>query len=226
MPAHAIAPLTIIEARVLGVLAEKQYTVPDIYPLSLNALVAGCNQKSSRDPVLELAEADVITAIDRLKGDTLIVESSGGRVARYAHNLQRVLQVPSEAVALLAVLMLRGPQTPGELRINSERLHRFSDVSSVEGYLHELADRAAGALVMSLPRAPGSREIRWAHLLCGQDAGGLASGGVRTNPAGRDEAGAALEMRIAALEAQVGTLKADVAALRTRIAGSGNESGA
>lgn len=226
MPAHAVAPLTIIEARVLGVLAEKQYTVPDIYPLSLNALVAGCNQKSSRDPVLELAESDVITAIDRLKGDTLVVESSGGRVARYAHNLQRVLQVPSEAVALLAVLMLRGPQTPGELRINAERLHRFSDVSSVEGYLHELADRAAGALVLPLPRSPGSRETRWAQLLCGQDVGALASGGARTLAAGRDDAGTALELRIAALEAQVDTLKADVAALRTRIVGSATESGA
>jgi uncharacterized protein YceH (UPF0502 family) len=192
---------------VLGVLVEKQHTVPDTYPLSLNAIVAGCNQKSSRDPVLELSEADVIAAIDRLRQDTLVIESSGGRVARYAHNLQRVLQLPSEAVALLAVLLLRGPQTPGELRINAERLHRFSDLSSVEAYLAQLAARSP-PLVAALARAPGAREIRWAHLLgdarSSQQAFAPAAQAAPDPPADRLEV---LEARIAALEAELAALR-------------------
>ena len=159
--------LTPLEARVLGVLAEKQATVPDTYPLSLNALVAGCNQKTARDPVMNASEADVLVAVDSLKGLSLLVESSGSRVARYEHNLARGLVVPSQAVAILAVLMLRGPQTAAELRANCERLHRFADVSSVEGFLDELTARQP-AMVVRLPRAPGSREARWAHLLCGE----------------------------------------------------------
>src|SRR6266542_5185060 len=137
--------LSLLEARVLGVLVEKQRTVPDIYPLSLNALVSGCNQKTSRDPILESSDAQVQATIDHLIGLSLVVESSGGRVMRYAHNVERVLGVPSQAVALLAALMLRGPQTVGELRINCERLHRFVDVSAVEAFLQELASRPAGS---------------------------------------------------------------------------------
>ena len=136
-------------------LAEKQHTVPDTYPLTLNTLISGCNQKTSRDPVIEANEADVLTAIDSLRSLTLVVESSGGRVQRYAHNIERVLQVPSQSVALLVMLMLRGPQTAGELRLNSERLHKFSDISAVEAFLNELAERQAGALVVELPRQPG-----------------------------------------------------------------------
>ena len=107
------------------------------------------------------------SAIDQLKALSLVMESSGGRVMRYAHNVQRVLEVPAQAVAILTVLMLRGPQTAGELRIHTERLHRFSDISAVEGFLHELAARAGGALVIELPRQAGARETRWAHLLSG-----------------------------------------------------------
>ncbi len=199
--------LTSVEARVLGVLVEKHHTVPDTYPLSLNAIVAGCNQKSSRDPVLELSEADVIAAIDRLRQDTLVIESSGGRVARYAHNLQRVLQLPSEAVALLAVLLLRGPQTPGELRINAERLHRFSDLSSVEAYLAQLAERSP-PLVAALPRAPGAREIRWTHLL-----GDAPSSQQAFAPATEAAAEPAAD-RLAVLEARIAALEAELAALR------------
>src|SRR5438874_8385953 len=163
----ALPLLSRAETRVLGVLVEKQRTVPDTYPLTLNALVAGCNQKTSRDPILELTESDVQAALDALKTLSLVVESSGSRVMRYAHNVERVLGVPSQAVAILAVLMLRGPQTAGELRINCDRLHPFADISAVEGFLQELATRAAGALVVELPRAPGTREARWAHLLSG-----------------------------------------------------------
>jgi uncharacterized protein YceH (UPF0502 family) len=159
--------LTPLEARVLAVLVEKQATVPDTYPLSLNSLVAGCNQKTARDPVIAATDAEVLTAVDGLKGLSLLFESSGSRVARYEHNFARAFGVPGQAQALLAVLMLRGPQTSAELRANTERLYRFADISSVEGFLHELAEKSPPRVVL-LPRAPGEREARWAHLLSGE----------------------------------------------------------
>ncbi len=151
----------------LGVLVEKQATVPDTYPLSLNALVAGCNQKTARDPVIEADAAEVLTAVDALKALSLLFESSGGRVSRYEHNMPRSLRLPGASVALLCLLMLRGPQTSAELRAHTERLHRFADISAVEGFLEELANTDPPQ-VLRLPRAPGSREPRWAQLLCGQ----------------------------------------------------------
>jgi hypothetical protein len=165
-----IRALSLLEARVLGVLIEKASTVPDSYPLSLNALVAGCNQKTARDPVLSATDAEVQVAVDALKALNLVFESSGSRVSRYEHNLGRVLGLPSQSVALLALLCLRGPQTSAELRANTERLHRFADVSAVEGFLEELAERAiekGGPLALKMARAPGARESRWTHLLCG-----------------------------------------------------------
>ena len=162
-----LPPLSLLETRVLGTLVEKERTVPDSYPLSLNALVSGCNQKTSRQPLMEASDAEVQSAIDQLKTYNLVIETSGARVPRYSHNLERVLQVPTQAGALLAILMLRGPQTAGELRINCERLHRFADISAVEAFLHELAARPAGALVVELARLPGARENRWAHTLAG-----------------------------------------------------------
>ena len=149
--------LTPLEARVLGVLVEKQHTVPDTYPLSLNALTAGCNQKTARSPVIEASEAEVLTALDGLKSMSLVFEGSGSRVVRYEHNMGRVFNAPGAAVALLTVLMLRGPQTAAELRLNSERLHKFADISSVEGFLEELAERYPPRVV-KLARAPGARE--------------------------------------------------------------------
>ena len=193
-------PLSLLETRVLGTLLEKQHTVPDAYPLTLNALVAGCNQKSSRAPVIEATQAEVQDALDRLRSANLVIETSGGRVARYSHNFERVLQVPSQAAALLAVLMLRGPQTAGELRINSERLHRFADISAVEGFLQELAARPAGPLVVQLPRLPGARENRWAHLLSGAPTVEAAE-----PPLDRT---AALEAKVARLEDELAALKA------------------
>jgi uncharacterized protein len=169
--------LSLLETRVLGVLVEKQHTVPDTYPLTLNALVSGCNQKTSRDPVLEATEAEVQAAIDHMKSLSLVVESSGGRVMRYSQNVGRVLNLPPQSVALLAVLFLRGPQTAGELRINSDRLHKFGDILSVEAFLNELAERRDGALVRELAKAPGARETRWIHLLSGE--------AVRRHPRGR-----------------------------------------
>jgi len=162
--------LSLLEARVLGVLIEKAHTVPDSYPLSLNSLVSGCNQKTTRDPVMNATEAEVQGAADALKALHLAFESSGSRVTRYEHNMGRALALPSQSVAVLAVLMLRGPQTSSELRANTDRLHRFADVSSVEAFLDELAARSeekGGPLVVKLPRAPGAREARWTHLLCG-----------------------------------------------------------
>jgi uncharacterized protein YceH (UPF0502 family) len=160
--APRLRELSPAECRVLGVLIEKQLTVPDTYPLSLNALVAGCNQKTARQPVMDLSEAQVQEAVDELRGLGLVLQSSGSRVSRYEHNTQRVLALPSQSVVLLTVLMLRGPQTAAELRIHSERMHRFADTSSVEAFLDELASREP-ALVVRLPRSPGMREARWAH---------------------------------------------------------------
>lgn len=159
--------LTPLEARVLGVLVEKQHTVPDTYPLSLNALTAGCNQKTARSPVMSATEADVQTAIDGLKRSSLVMEASSSRVTRYEHNMNRVLGIPSQAAALLTILLLRGPQTASELRMNAARLHGFADNSSVEAFLDELAARTP-PLAVKLPRAPGARENRWMHLLCGE----------------------------------------------------------
>ncbi len=210
--------LSLLETRVLGVLIEKQHTVPDTYPLTLLALTAGCNQKTSRDPVLNASEAEVQATLDALKTHSFVVESSGGRVMRYAHNVERVLQVPSQAVALLAALMLRGPQTVGELRINCDRLHRFADISAVEGFLHELAARPAGALVVELPRAPGARETRWAHLLSGPLAPEhFAPASASASESGLDPVGASdiavLKSNVAHLQAELATLKATVAKL-------------
>lgn len=159
--------LSAIEARVLGVLVEKQHTVPDSYPLSLNALTTGCNQKTARQPLMELSDADVLAAIESLKSLHLVVEVSGSRVLRYEHNAARVLGLPSQSVALLAVLALRGPQTAAELRLNSDRLHHFADVSSVEAFLDELAAKDPPR-VARLARGPGEREARWMHGLCGE----------------------------------------------------------
>ena len=161
--------LTPLEARVLGVLVEKQHTVPDSYPLSANALTLGSNQKTARMPVIEATEAEVMTAVDGLKSLSLVFEGSGSRVTKFEHNMPRVLALPSQSVALLTVLMLRGPQTAAELRLNCERLHRFADISSVEGFLEELAAKDPPKVRLLL-RAPGAREARWAHLLCGEVA--------------------------------------------------------
>jgi uncharacterized protein YceH (UPF0502 family) len=204
-----IQTLSLLETRVLGVLAEKQRTVPDTYPLTLNTLLSGCNQKTSRNPVIEATEAEVQAALDSLRGQTLVVESSGGRVARYAHNIERVLRVPTQSTALLATLMLRGPQTAGELRINSERLHSFADISSVESFLDELREREAGALVVELPRQPGSRENRWMHLLSGEPVIEAMATAPYSAPSGDISLG-----EIAALKANVARLESEMAELR------------
>jgi len=202
---------SLLETRVLGVLAEKQRTVPDSYPLTLNSLVSGCNQKSSRDPVIEASESEVLLALDSLRGLSLLIESSGGRASRYAHNIERVLHIPTQSTALLAMLMLRGPQTAGELRLNCERLHKFADISSVESFLAELAEREAGGLVVELPRQPGSRENRWMHLLSGAP---VIEEYTSTRTASVTHSADITVGEIAALKANVAKLETEVSELR------------
>jgi len=208
-PDTLIAPtptLSAIEARVLGTLMEKARTVPDSYPLTLNSLLLGCNQKSSREPLMDIDEAEVASALDTLRTLNLVRESSGGRSTRYEHNFQRGIGVYEQAAVLLGLLMLRGPQTAGELRLNAERWYKFADISSVEGFLEELQDRATekgGPLVVKRARAHGAREQRWAHLLCGPvdpNQGfdpGASAGGSQTE-------------RLARLEAEVAQLRETV----------------
>jgi uncharacterized protein len=199
MPLRSLTPT---EARVLATLMEKARTVPDSYPLSLNAVVAGCNQKSSREPLMNVSDAQAQEALDSLKLLTLVFQSSGSRVARWEHNFQRGVGVPEQSAVLLGLMMLRGPQTAGELRINSERWYRFADISSVEAFLEELQDRSdakGGPLVVKLPRAPGMREQRWAHLLCGP----VELGAETEAPVPQH----AIEVRIEALETEVAALR-------------------
>ena len=208
------------EARVIGVLLEKETTTPDQYPLSVNALTAGCNQKTNRDPVLELDEATVQAIIDRLTRQRLVLERSGfgGRVPKYKQVFCNTefgsLQFTAAERALVCELLLRGPQTPGELRAHGHRLHPFTGLDEVQAALDSLAAREERPLVVRLPRAPGAREARWAHLL-GDDAEAVVAAAARGEspasavmvssvPANK----AALEARLAALEARVAELEA------------------
>lgn len=197
--------LSSIEARILGVLIEKSRTTPDAYPLTVNSLTAGCNQKTSRDPVMSATESEVQSALEELRNRTLIMESYGasGRVLRYAHNFVKVYDVPAASMDLLAVLILRGPQTASELRANCERLHRFADASAVEAFLEELADRPSGSMVRKLPKQPGAREQRWVHLLCGEPV--LENSSLANTPV------------LSALELRVEQLEQDVAELRAQL---------
>jgi uncharacterized protein YceH (UPF0502 family) len=202
----AIPLLSLLETRVLGVLVEKQHTVPDTYPLTLNALVSGCNQKTSRDPVIEATDAEVQAVVDRLKSMSLVMESSGGRVMRYAHNAGKGLGLPPQSVALLTVLFLRGPQTAGELRINTERLHRFGDILAVEGFLNELAEKS---FVRELAKQPGARETRWVHLLSGEPVLPAAAAATRNDAVAVGE--------LATLRAEIDALRVEVRELRERL---------
>ncbi len=197
---------------------EKARTVPDSYPLSINSLQSGCNQKSSRDPVMNLSEANITEALEGLRELSLVVEISGSRVPRFEHNFQRAAGVPEQSAVLLGLLMLRGPQTAGELRLNADRWYKFLDIGSVEAFLEELQDRSdekGGPLVVKLPRAPGAREQRWMHLLCGPvDTTALAAGSTAMPAAAPDSA---LAERVEALEATVTELQAQLADLREQL---------
>lgn len=214
------------EIRVLGALVEKSATTPDQYPLSINALVSACNQKSAREPVMALSEGDVRAAVDALTQRGLVrqANASGGRVSRFEHRLGdkpgTALRVSDEQLAVLAVLMLCGPQTPGQIRGRAQRLAGFANTDAVEAALAALADHDAGALVARLPRQPGKREHRWHHRLGRQDTapetasqqegpvtGARASAGDDGVAAGTSAGGETLEDRVAELERVVEQLR-------------------
>ncbi len=215
---HALPALTLLEARILGVLVEKEKTTPDAYPLTLNSLASGCNQKSSREPVMSVGESEIQAALEELRSRVLVLETYGasGRVLRYAQNFGKCYSLPQASVALLAVLMLRGAQTVSELRANCERLYRFDDASSVEAYLDELAARGSGALVVRLPKQPGSREHRWVHLLCGEPSLPAEPARLRDADPGVN---AALADRVARLEQELAELRTELHAALDRLAG-------
>jgi hypothetical protein len=212
-------PLSPTEARVLATLMEKARTVPDSYPLTLNSLYSGCNQKTAREPVMNLTEAQISEALDELRQLSLVLETSGGRATRYEHNFLRVVGVPEQSAVLLGLLMLRGPQTAGELRLNTERWYKFLDIASVDAFLEELQGRSedkGGPLVVRLPRAPGAREQRWAHLLCGPVDLSVPTATSAGGGASEDEL-IALTRRIAALESTVEQLRAQLDDLRQQL---------
>ena len=217
----SLRDLTAIEIRVLGTLMEKARTVPDSYPLTLNTLVLGCNQKTSRDPVMELRDEQVQEAVDSLKSMNLIIEQGGGRVMRYAQNFRKVFNVGEQHAALLGLLLLRGPQTAAELRTSGERWYKFSDVGLVELFLTELTawneaeqiGRSAikgPPLVVLLPRAHGAREQRWMHLIGGAVVATSYEAGSPLGVSasvGASRSVGDLQSRIAALEQQVEALQ-------------------
>ncbi|NEX20613.1 DUF480 domain-containing protein [Thiorhodococcus mannitoliphagus] len=198
--------LTPVEARVIGCLMEKQRTTPDQYPLTLNGLVSACNQKSARHPVMNLSPGEVGHAVGQLQGKGLVHASFSGRTERYDHKLVGTFFLSREEQAILCVLMLRGPQTQGELRTNCARMADLPGLEAVTKTLQALMDREH-RLVMELPRSPGKREQRFAHLLCGApdlsdlEAQAQAEGAVSSKQA---------SPRIEALEAEVASLRAEL----------------
>jgi len=197
-----------VEARILGALIEKDITTPEYYPLSLNALINACNQKSNRDPVMNLGENAVRDALLALneKGLAGPVSSADSRVPKYEHRLQEVFNLPRAETAVLCVLLLRGPQTPGELRGRTERMHRFEELSDVHSALQRLIQREP-PLVRMLARQPGTKETRYLHLLSGE---------VETAelPVQEPAVASADGERIARLESEIASLKAEIAELR------------
>ena len=209
--------LNAIEARVIGALIEKAITTPDQYPLSLNALVNACNQKSNRDPVLNLEEQTVQSTLDALKKRFLVSEASGygSRVTKYQHRFCNSafggLQLSPAELAILCELLLRGPQTPGELRSHGERLHAFSGIDEVESSLTRLAEREE-PLVEKLPREPGKREARYRHLFTATTEEAVSPVYAVPPPQLKTEAD-----RLTLLEQEVQALRAEIASLKQRL---------
>jgi uncharacterized protein YceH (UPF0502 family) len=205
-----------VDVRVLGSLIEKEITTPDNYPLSLNALVNACNQTSSREPVVSYDDATVSAAIDRLRRQSLVrgIQRSDSRVTKYQHLLRDALGLSTRELAVLDVLMLRGPQTLGEIRTRGGRMADLETLSDVETILGMLADRASGALVAKLPRQPGQKDIRYAHLLSGEPTGpDIDSMAEESRPATRPTD----DDPIQALSDEVAALRKEVADLRTQL---------
>jgi uncharacterized protein YceH (UPF0502 family) len=205
--------LTAAQARVLGALIEKEITTPDYYPLSLNALMNACNQRSNREPVMDLDEDDVRQSLHRLQDQRLAGPARGAdsRVTKYEHWLGEAFNFSRAETALLCVLLLRGPQTPGELRGRTERMHRFDEISDVLAGLQKLMEREP-ALVAVLPRQPGTKEARYQHLLSG--AVQIAPDAETTLPSSDS---AAEDDRVAQLESAVAGLRQEIAALKLKI---------
>jgi uncharacterized protein YceH (UPF0502 family) len=199
-----------VEVRVLGCLIEKEMTTPEYYPLSLNALTNACNQKSNRDPVMALAEEDVVRALNRLRFNQLtVVSGESSRVAKYRHLLAENLGLVPAELAVVCELLVRGPQTVGELRTRCERMHRFADLAEVESVLTELIERETPLLVR-LPRQPGRKEARVAHFFAG-----LPDIRVEESEPAHEPA----RLRVMAENDRVVQLEQDVAALREEVAG-------
>jgi len=209
-----------IEVRVLGCLIEKDLATPEYYPLTLNALTNACNQKSNRDPAMALEEADVVRALDSLRFQRLAHHSAEGvRAAKYCHNLEGLLRLEPQELAVLAELLLRGPQTVGELRGRAERMRNFADLAAVEETLAALAERQP-PLVTRLPRQPGRKEQRFAHLLAGIPETGEATPPpaepVRDRVAAENRRLAAVEEEVAALREEMAELRAQLTAFRAQ----------
>lgn len=205
-----------VEARVLGSLVEKDVTTPDYYPLSLNALVNACNQKNNRDPVMNLDEDAVRQALETLQAKRLAgpTSSADSRVTKYEHRLQEVFNFTRGETAILCVLLLRGPQTPGELRGRSERMHHFEDLTEVQSGLQRLMQRDP-ALVRVLPRQPGTKESRYKHLLSGDAEEVIAAADAVSRPISTE---AVDGDRIARLEDEVANLRKELADLKQQLA--------
>ncbi|NIY81961.1 YceH family protein [Vibrio hepatarius] len=208
--------LSPVEARVIGCLIEKEVTTPDYYPLTLNSLTAACNQKSNREPVMALSDTDVQQAVDGLIARRLVSDESGfnSRASKFQHRFCNTefgdLKLSKQEKGITCCLLLRGPQTPGELRTRTNRLAEFSDVKEVEVVLEKMASREEGALVVKLPREPGKRESRYMHLFSGEvDIESFATAAAPVQ-SGDNE-------RIDALEAEVSTLKEELAELRALV---------
>ncbi len=215
MPTTDLSRLSSAEVRVLGALIEKEATTPEYYPLSLNALINACNQRSNREPVMNLDEDDVRQAMHGLQDKKLAgpARSSEGRVTKYEHWLSEALQLHPRGAGADLLLLLRGPQTPGELRGRTERMHRFDEMSDVAGGLQKLMDREP-SLATLLPRQPGTKESRYAHLFSGPPEVAAFAAAAAPSETG---VGGASEERITQLEATVAELREEVAALRQRI---------
>ncbi|PYU73399.1 MAG: DUF480 domain-containing protein [Acidobacteria bacterium] len=211
-----------VQCRVLGSLIEKEITTPEYYPLSLNALVNACNQKSNRDPIMNLDEAAVRQALHSLDGQSLVryVSAADSRVTKYQHRLQEAFNFYRHEIAILCVLLLRGPQTPGELRGRTERMHQFDDLGAVQSSLQHLMRREP-SLVKVLPRQPGTKEARYAHLLSGDveewDAKSVAEPPL-TSTSVDGERIAHLDKEVAALRNDAADLQREIADLRQQFA--------
>lgn len=208
------AVLSPLEARILGCLIEKQLSTPDVYPLSMNALLHACNQTSNRDPVMQVAEDDLPAAADSLV-DQGLAERWPGRVTKLAHLAKPRWNLSVQESALLAELLLRGPQTPGELRTNTRRMYAFPDMAELEACLGALLE-ADPPLVLRLPRAPGSREARVAHLLGGSPAEGVEPHQATPPPPARPGRLEALESEVAGLRTELAELRAAFEAFRAQ----------